>query len=314
MSKARAGLITSVMIGLLAITTAGVSTYAWFQANASATVTASPTSTQITVSKPDDYMFMYYNKNGLSNYGSPNGTFGNDFSAVLDNSLTNLTNMYPGQAMTFLVKFESVTSKTVTITKLKANTAIMQRTEGAEYTNLLARYQYVDDTHKSYAINIAWAIDIYATYYLVNHGSTLTGYSTFITKPTDSTASGGLELDDLMDCDKDDETALAYSRISSNIRTLSTPIVLTDYDDGDGTKDLYVFYTVKFVNTLKFKEVTGTGGDVLYPPEDTAANISSETYRYFQLPVGNEVSPETLKFTSSCFANLSFAINEITIS
>ena len=207
MRKAKLGLIASVTVGLLAVCTAGVSTYAWFQANANATVSATNNSTTITVTKPNDYAFYYYNKNGLSNYGSPVGTFASDFSAVTAGQLatvTNLDNMYPGQALTFVVSVESVTSANLKITKVKSNDSTAQPITQK-------RYQYVSDIDKGTEINIGSAINVYAKYYTSN-----TGYSTFITNPTSIVG-----VSDQFTCTNQNVSSyLAYYSISSNVRTL----------------------------------------------------------------------------------------------
>ena len=110
MKKARASLIASVAIGLLAISTAGVSTYAWFQANASATINATSASTTITVSKPDDYTFYAYKGNKLDSWDS-SGTFNNDFVALTTSSLVNtytsFEGIYPGKNMIFALPPQS---------------------------------------------------------------------------------------------------------------------------------------------------------------------------------------------------------------
>ena len=77
MRKAKASLIATIAIGLLAISTAGVSTYAWFQAASQVQIQASGDSTTITVAKPDDYEFYAYNGNKQLTYTVKN-VFHND--------------------------------------------------------------------------------------------------------------------------------------------------------------------------------------------------------------------------------------------
>ena len=59
MRKAKAKLILTLGVALLSVLTMGVSTFAWFQAQASATVDETNSYTSITVNKPEG-TYTYY--------------------------------------------------------------------------------------------------------------------------------------------------------------------------------------------------------------------------------------------------------------
>ena len=110
MRKAKLSLIATIAVGLLAISTAGVSTWAWFQTNASATVTTESTSTTITVSKPDDYTFCSFKGNEVDDY-TPTNSFATDFRELTTtsdvNTYTNFVGIKPGKTMLFCVKIQN---------------------------------------------------------------------------------------------------------------------------------------------------------------------------------------------------------------
>ena len=112
MRKAKLSLMASVTMGLFAITTAGVSTYAWFQANANVTINAESTSTTITVSAPDDILIgtphLYqYNGNFYSsdeeNITFTEGDDPDEFTEIEAEDEVSTTDMYPGQKATYCI-------------------------------------------------------------------------------------------------------------------------------------------------------------------------------------------------------------------
>ena len=284
MRKAKLGLIASVTVGLLAVCTAGVSTYAWFQATANATVTATSNSTTISTTKPDDYYFYYYNKNGTANYGSPSGTFGSDFteitSASLVNGVTSFSEFLPGQKLTFALYIENVQNINLKITKIKSNNANQQE----------SNHRYI--CGGSTEINVCEAIDIYSHYCTSDSMS----YTSFITSP-----SG----DKFTPTSATAETALAYSSISSNVRTLTPAKQIELFNITSSTlttkKNVYVFYTVYFSTTssILYKEYreTSATNELIVP--------GTGSPRYFQ---------QNNNGTNNCYAGLDFALNELTLS
>lgn len=285
MKKGRAGLIFSISVGLTAILTASVSTYAWFQASASATVQAVSDSTTITVSKPDDYAFYYYNNNKLSTYNSPNGTFSNDFTAITSSNVgtaTSMDGMYPGQRLTFAITKSGLTASSspvsLSITKVMSNTIYKQNA---------SKHRYIHGGTTD--INIGWAMNVYCTVLgsnSANPESSLTGYSSFITSPSS----------DLFTCTSANESTYLAGSSTNNVITLTNPISLCS---GTAThSNMFILYTVEFsnANTTFYKEVNSSGIDITVP--------STANTRYFTSSTSGN---------SNCYAGLNFQLNELSL-
>ena len=119
MKKGRAGLIFSISVGLTAILTASVSTYAWFQASASATVTGTSKNATVTVAAPDDVhledpVLFKYKENGTMGYtGAMTGTSITDATntyfekCASFSDLNSVTDLMPGKKMSFAIRAHS---------------------------------------------------------------------------------------------------------------------------------------------------------------------------------------------------------------
>lgn len=276
MRKARASLITSLLIGLAAVATAGVSTYAWFRANANVTIVANSSSTTITVTKPDDYALYAYRGNksydydgsGASRLSAPTGTFSNDFylidTTAKNADLMNLTGMCPGESYTFCLTASDLSNGdpvSLFLKSLISNDIIKQG--GAHH-----RYR-----HGSSAvdINVGWAINLYSW-----ASSSNTGYATHITSNAgltdlfdysyDPSFNTTTNPDPLSDTGTGDDHVMDFSE---------NPISI--YDGTATGSSIYVFYRIEFENTNSslYQEVSSSGSKIL-PSTDT-----SNVDRYF---------------------------------
>ena len=288
MRKAKASLITSVVIGLLAVCTAGVSTYAWFQANASATISASESSTSITVTKPDQlvYEYYYYNSNSTNGYktGDSYTAFtgaGGAFtliSSTTTTAYTSVSNLWPGYKMSFCVKV--TTDKAFKLTL--ANSAV---TKGVLSSSTGYRYLYTTSTTTD-DIDLARAIHIYADISTSNEKAT---FDNFISgKDTESA---------------DLTNKYEYSKISAGTISLSTGLsTLIDQESALESTTYYIYYTVEFSNdsTTYYREVDKDGVTQYVPKAD-----STSVKRYFIYDPTNG--------NSNCYAGLSFSISELVL-
>ncbi len=292
MGKGRAGLITSVMIGLLAITTAGVSTYAWFQANANVTITAAPTSTTITVTKPDDYMFYAYKGNKASH--TYTGTFSSDFDAITTSELladkTNLSAMYPGKVMVFAVKMTGCDSNIdLKIKRITSNT------HSDQVSGQVRRA--VDYSNRD--INIGWAMDIYTS--AVATSSENGAYNAMVNNPASLSAQDqfNFTVGTL-------KSSFLPGTPDGNIITLSTQ--KTIFTGAAPNASSTLFYAVYFTNASStwFKETNSGGTEDYYSPQaDTAAG------RYFHHYSSGDNNDKL--YNSNCYAGLQFQLNELTL-
>lgn len=303
MRKAKASLIATIAIGLLAISTAGVSTYAWFQASSQVQIQASSSSTTITVNKPDDFTFYAYKGNKLSTW--PNkGTFGYDFVSVTSSTLaeyTSFTSFVPGQNFVYCVKAQQASSLQIYIKKIISNNATKQ---GLPHERL---------TWSSNSINVGWAIDIFEYDEVTNHDVLpSTNYLTLV-----STLERNSNYPDRFDfSETNNRTVLEASGTGSSpekVITLSSDIGIYDNSVStlnygkttsalNNTKDVYAFFSVVYSDSSDtyYQEVK-SGSDstpVVVSPTDRD--------RYFQKDDENG--------NSNCYAGLRFALNQITVT
>ena len=134
--RRKVGFVATVVLSLSAVFSASVTTFAWFQATSSATITTSPTSTTISVNKPDDYTFYAYkgnkkydyNDDGVinsSDFNGATGTFTSDFIALATasqvNTFTNFSEMSPGDIYVFALGVEGASGVSLTLDKIISN-------------------------------------------------------------------------------------------------------------------------------------------------------------------------------------------------
>lgn len=283
MRRARASLIASVVIGLLAVTTAGVSTYAWFKASSNTTIDSRiADTTTISTTKPNEYSFYSYKGNKAAH--TYTGTFTSDFDAITSSNISELTNLgelYPTKAATFAIKMTGCTNGqpiTLNLTKVTSNTINKQNG---------SKHRYIRSSSKE--INVGWAIDIYTKCVATANSN----YNDLINST--STLSAG----DKFTCtSSNDTTYLAASSTTNNVITLSSPKPL--YNSNATATTMYLFYTIYFSNASStwYKEVDGSGNAL---KEDGTSNT-----RYFDIDTSNG--------NSNCFAGLNFALNELSLS
>ena len=301
MRRARASLIASVVIGLLAVTTAGVSTYAWYQVNSDAVVATQNTSTTITAAKPDEYAFYAYRYNASSSYGTvtnhgaSTSDFETDFTTITSSNvstLTSLSGLNPGQSMVYCIKVTGATVGnpiSLNIHTLISNTAIKQ---GITYNNGVSDveqhryYVTAENQNTGTEINVGWAIDIYSM-----SSTDGTGYESFLT-------SSGLA--DKFNYSKSSLGELNNAGTGSapnKIVTLGSDIEI--YNQNAAATTVYVFYRVYYSDaaTTFFKEINVKG----YNVEETSDN------RRF-LYVGDSTG------TSNCYGGLKFQLNNMILA
>lgn len=292
MNTKRYSLVFATAVAFCTVCAAGVSTFAWFQANASATVTTSSTSTTITVSKPDDYTLYYYNGN-LSSH-TYTGTFSSDFTAITNSSdlstYTTLNAIYPGKIMVFAVTMTSCDTSNyidLKLTKVTSNTINDQ--DGSKH-----RYRRSPQTE----VNIGWAIDIYSA--AVATASVNGSYNTMVNNP------GSLSAQDKFSFAIGTTKAASLAgEISSNVITLSTPIEL--YRSLATATNMTLFYSVYFsdASTTWFKETNAGGSESYYAPQSNAT-------RYFD-QYSSGTNNDKL-YNSNCYAGLRFQLNELSLT
>ena len=298
----------ATVVAFCTVCTAGVSTFAWFQATANVSISATNSSTSITVSKPDDYTFYYYSKNGTADYGDTDD-FEDDFSSVTSDALTtNVTlynGLYPGQSAVFAMKVENLAASsddvTLSISKIISNDTTKESGK----------------THKRYVqggtvqINIGWAIDIYAiasssssAYSSLDYESSTKNFLT--TTNTNGSAASGLLEDHFKYSYSNERTDLedgSYSSPYNGSDEISLDITLIDGETATAST-MYYFFRVYFSNDSDtwYRELES---DNAAANTKTVPGNDDTDDRYFYKDSSNG--------TSNCYSNLTFALKEMSL-
>ena len=302
MRKTKLSLIATIAVGLLAISTAGVSTYAWFRSAANATVTAQSTSTTITASKPDEYTFYAFKGNRIYDYnndGDPddftaNGTFSHDFHAITSSNASALTDystigFYPTKSLIYCLGISGHVSGvdvTLNISSMISNNAIKQ-TSGAQH-------RYV--TGGTTEINIGWAIDIYTMASQDGSGYFSSWYNVAQSDSNDKFRTSNQTGSTLVS-----QAVLNQgSYASQTIDVSASPINLFTANSTQKTwSTIYIFYRILFSNA----------GNTLYTEQNaTDGNDIPKT-------AGNrEFTANSSTGTSNCYAGLKFQLINLDLS
>ena len=312
MRKAKLGLIASVTVGLLAVCTAGVSTYAWFQATANATVTATSNNTTITVTKPDEFVFYGYrgNTDSTHNIGATDVNddsvydFNDDFVQITSSNLDEMTkftgdpgeanNFNPGDVKCFALYFSNHTAGTTI--QLQITDLISQTINNVTASKHRYAYNSLTSSYDT-EINIGWSINAYSLLVtsLTNHIPTTTSsYSTFATSANGNSGTDRIIL-------SQGSNVIGKNGVSNvNLGAANFSIDLYPSTTVSATEG-YIFYTVVFEDAIdyRFKETNGSNQTALLTPSE--ANT-----RYF---VRNTESNTSAEWNSNCYAGLKFAIS-----
>ena len=316
-SKSRKlSLIGTIFVSMLSVCSAGVSTFAWFQAQANVNITTSSTSTTISVAKPDEYTFYYFNGNGKSNYNAL-GSFNNDFTAVpsssIENEITLWNGIYPTQSMVFAVVIEnldtsvsSANTVTMQINKFISNNTTKET--NASHKRYVRQSNYVE-------INIGWAIDIYSlsssssnAYYqnIYEYSNGLPTKNFLNTSNSNSNGSSTGSNKTITDhfnyfYSSDDERDTGLNDTGNENKELTQTVTIFDNETAIAST-MYYFFRVYYSNAdiILFAEKDGDTDDDIIAPVDE----SSED-RYFA---------QSSSGTSNCYAGLTFALTDISIT
>lgn len=283
------------------------STFAWFQATAEVNVETSSTSTTITVSKPDDFVFYGYNGNLASTWANKGNSFAADFTQISSSNLDAMTKFTgetgeankfnPGDIKSFALKFTGHSSSNTIYLKIKK---LICKTAADGTSN----HRYDQTSGSDVEISIGWSIDIYSMY-VAGATPSVSSYSTFVASTKGKTTALGSSGTDRFNFGpaEDDTTSIAGSIDGNYVRTLSTEIPVYTQPSAINDTTGYVFFSVVFNNDLNhfFKEVNNGGTTALYEPSDS-------TTRYF---LRNTSSSESAVFNSNCFSDLTFALTEM---
>lgn len=299
MNKRKLSLVMSIIIGLTATTTAAVSTYAWFQAEAQVQIQAVGDSTTITVAKPDDYAFYAYKGNKNLSHSLDGSTWNSDWDTITSSNASNYTSfssMSPGQTYYFALEMSTTIGDTVSLSikELVSNTIVDQKGSNSFHRYVTKTSNWDTD------VNIGWAINIYA--YATTAKS---GYSSFITNPSTTNVGGdkftyatsNTAVTTNSSYVSHGSTDYLYGSTDSltKVITLNENNALSIYSASASATTTVLYYAVQFDNSVLYKEVT-TGSSEIYIIDDSqvGANI-----RYFSSDQNGN---------SNCFAGLSFQL------
>ncbi len=312
-------LVFATAVAFCTVCTAGVSTFAWFQAETNVTISATNSSTTITVTKPESkYTFYAYNGNRNNGNSAANeGDFDDDFT-VVDSSnnaiLTTLNDMYPGETMTFALKVGSLEvddSITLKLSQLISNTNEDYFSGGKALRN--NRDVFIDAV-TSRPVNIGWAMNIftdcikesdYSDYNVSNLGKTVRTTDYFNFAPNSLTSTFFTNA-------SQNTTTRAWTFSSGNEITLFS---------GTATDTtMILLYKIEFSTSddVIYKEVDYASGSsyLAMPPvlEEGHKKYKSGDHHYgdrrFVKYDAEDVANKS-KYNSNCFADLAFEIKNL---
>ena len=294
-------LVFATIVSFLSVCTAGVSTFAWFQAQANVNVRAAETSTTITVAAPDSFELgspvMYaYSGNGSAGYNpttnpaSGNVTTPTNFVALTNENKSdwlNISGLVPGRRMTFCAEVSTdggnindasllltgYTSTNNNYRKVLATVADGGAGTQGTYPNNQDQIIRIEDT-------IIFYVSINTTgVFSLGDPDTLTAH----TCAKDYTAGSGSQ-------------PTKYSNLDYKIGSAT----------GLSASTIYVFYTIEFSNDQGtwYQEYT-CSNNVYHKCYDVIANDYAGN-RYFY--------KDSSHGSSSCYEGLSFTIDSMKIS
>ena len=300
-------LVFATIVSFLSVCTAGVSTFAWFQAQANVNVRASESSTTITVSNPDsDFamrIYRYAPNNELYSVPYQPSVIANAISeAEAASSEEEEAIATPTWSDFKPYSFDKDTIDTSTlwagysITYCLVSTATsIQRTmkiNGVDHTNSIDTSHPRVNTHlgEESNIDLCQAILVYGAAFAT---------STF---PTDEQIQAFLVLDHT------DSASSLFSSTDAGVDTLNTVGITAT--PSSGSQYLYFFITVHFSNaeTTWYQPVENIEGRRIYNTPSLPA--SSTTY---WKPYNPDKEDSTDGYSSQVYSGLSFRMTGITI-
>lgn len=248
MRKSKTKLIFTLAVALLSVLTMGVSTYAWFQANASVNIQTESDEATITVSAPDPIavsnpaIYMYR--------GTPTGTSvtGTPYTLVSTEQLRTISDFVPGEQVTFAIK---VTATSGTISSGSMNLG----------------YQAYHLLNREIQGNSSKVVTILSAINLSTGTSTNGAYPASMIDKLTPVARGGIA-----------KSSLTQVNATAKYR-LTTPGSISNAVNNAsfGASTAYFFFTITFVNTSStFYAETNSSGTVI-----NTTPTSDASTRYF---------------------------------
>ena len=298
----------TIGVSLLAVLSASIATYTWYQAEANATVTANSTSTTITTTKPNDFVFYGYRGNtdpsheiGATDVDS-NGVydFNDDFETITSSNLAAKTNFdggvghankfNPGDVKCFALYFSGHTSGTAV--QLQITNMISQTMNDIN----ASKHRYDRTSGSNVEINVGWTMNAYSLLVtsLTNHIPTSTSsYSTF------ATSANGNSGTDRIILSSGSNVVGKNGNTNVNLGAANFAIDLYPSTTVSATEG-FIFYTIVFEDAVdyRFKEVNSSSDVPLLVP-------STDNTRYF---LRNTSSLTTAEWNSNCYTDLLFAL------
>ncbi len=236
-------LIFATIVAFFSVCTAGVSTFAWFQATANVNIQTATDSASITVTKPDDVTceFYAYTGNTAKGYTPTNVaretasatelTFTGAFGTKLEGAAQTIAagSLIPGNCLTYCIKITTAGTHSASITSFT-------ETKNAN------RLVYSSGTTTT-QVALGWAMKIYywSVTSITDESASLSGLYDYINVGTNRSGN-------VFDYAYGTAAKDSYS-IGSGIKT---------------TNNIYLFYTIEFDNTTysSYQHVDSSGNPV----------------------------------------------------
>lgn len=286
--RKRYSLVFATVVAFCSVCTAGVSTFAWFQAQANVSISATNSSTTISVSNPDADFSMSVYRYDPANTGSAipykpasaSSATWSDFKDTGGNTISTRT-LWAGYSVTYCLK------STLTGIPRKMKLGTVDHTNARDTTHERRNTSKTDDSTGN--IDLCEAILVFGAAFAS------------ATNPTDSQIQAFLGKKDT------DSAESMYSYTQSRAETIDS---VGKEATPDGSQYLFFFLTVHFSNakTTLYQATTDHTGNTR---EYETPNLPADAVTYWKPHPGD--STPTIGYTSQVYTGLQFKLNTITI-
>ena len=311
--KTKYSMVFATMVAMLSVCTAGVSTFAWFQASSEVRVSAASSSTTITVADPNETipvgLYVYSANNGGSEEGgeSSKRTINpaprpsnaaiawntTNFPELVQTKTdthtyyTSASSFVPGQTINFAIEI-NIPSGTP-----KPRTLSLTGFTPKDKTTTYSRKLWKSNSDKGKELVLAEAINVYATAFDYSDASLSTKIGQFL---SGSAVTGDTHAQD----DK-----FTYSVDSSN------PASYALAETPDSNNHVLIFYTIEFDDSTQHYQRVDSSGNPLYvsPSSATPPATGFSEVTYWKKHDGSSV----ITTSSEVFQGLSFNITSLLI-
>lgn len=270
-------LVFATITAFMTVCSAGVSTFAWFQAESRVRINTTSSEANITVQAPESVKFYYFKGNGVpgsaeyTGYSKSNASFGNT---------TNVVNTSDGTYKTAAISYTSIA--TFANAWVEINLSSESTTSGvASPKNCFNFNRMRPGCYYSFCIESNLATSTVNIDFAWNGGSDVTGNST---SPKRFVYNGGATLYPL-------NLLMAMHGYCKNLNTTDATTYIKE--------SLGVGSTLSLTDKITFASDVGTGTTSAQYPLLSSASTSTNKYIYFTIFMGKQDKSDALAYQTT---------------